>query len=143
MALAIHFHDQLQQPHEASLRDETLAGFAATPKWASPKFFYDRRGSELFEQICRQPEYYITRTEEQILAEAANDILDIARRPSQRPDRTGQRRQPQGSPPAGSAAPHQLPGHRHLRGLPAQQHPAPGRGLPLAGGACCLHRFLS
>ena len=52
--------------------------FAATPKWASPKFFYDRRGSELFEQICRQPEYYITRTEEQILAEAANDILDIA-----------------------------------------------------------------
>ena len=76
MALAIHFHDQLQQPHEASLRDETLAGFAATPKWASPKFFYDRRGSELFEQICRQPEYYITRTEEQILAEAANDILE-------------------------------------------------------------------
>ena len=72
MALAIHFHDQLRQPHEASLRDETLAGFAATPKWASPKFFYDRRGSELFEQICRQPEYYITRTEEQILAEAAS-----------------------------------------------------------------------
>ncbi|MCQ4323368.1 L-histidine N(alpha)-methyltransferase [Stutzerimonas stutzeri] len=78
MALAIHFHDQLQQPHEASLRDEALAGFAATPKRISPKFFYDRHGSELFEQICRQPEYYLTRTEEQILASAANDILDIA-----------------------------------------------------------------
>ncbi|MCW3149130.1 L-histidine N(alpha)-methyltransferase [Stutzerimonas stutzeri] len=78
MALAIHFHDQLQQPPAASLREETLAGFAATPKWASPKFFYDRRGSELFEQICQQPEYYITRTEERILADAANDILDIA-----------------------------------------------------------------
>ncbi|NKQ11964.1 L-histidine N(alpha)-methyltransferase [Pseudomonas sp. SST3] len=78
MALAVHFHDQTQQPHEASLRDEALAGFAASPKRISPKFFYDRRGSELFEQICLQPEYYLTRTEELILAEAANDIRRIA-----------------------------------------------------------------
>lgn len=78
MALAIHFHDQVQQPHAASLRDEVLAGFANSPKQVSPKFFYDRRGSELFEQICQQPEYYLTRTEEQILAAAAEDIRDIA-----------------------------------------------------------------
>jgi len=78
MALAVHFHDQTQQPHESSLRDETLAGFAASPKHISPKFFYDRRGSELFEQICLQPEYYLTRTEERILADAANDIREIA-----------------------------------------------------------------
>lgn len=78
MALAIHFHDQIQQPHAASLRDEVLAGFATSPKQVSPKFFYDRRGSELFEQICQQPEYYLTRTEEQILADAANDIREIA-----------------------------------------------------------------
>ena len=76
MALAIHFHDRLQQPHAASLREETLRGFAATPKRVSPKFFYDRRGSELFEQICQQPEYYLTRTEERILAhlQAAKDL---------------------------------------------------------------------
>lgn len=78
MALAVHFHDQTRQPHETSLRDEALAGFAASPKRISPKFFYDRRGSELFEQICLQPEYYLTRTEELILAEAANDIRGIA-----------------------------------------------------------------
>lgn len=78
MALAVHFHDQIQRSHGASLRDEALAGFAASPKRISPKFFYDRRGSELFEQICLQPEYYLTRTEECILAEAANDILEIA-----------------------------------------------------------------
>ena len=78
MALAVHFHDQTQPAHDTSLRDEALAGFAASPKRISPKFFYDRRGSELFEQICLQPEYYVTRTEEQILADAANDILEIA-----------------------------------------------------------------
>lgn len=77
MALAIRFHDQLAGNH-SSLRDETLAGFAATPKWASPKFFYDRRGSELFEQITEQPEYYPTRTEEKILSEAASEIAAIA-----------------------------------------------------------------
>ncbi|TLX55509.1 L-histidine N(alpha)-methyltransferase [Stutzerimonas nosocomialis] len=78
MALAVRFYDQSHHEQTASLRDETLAGFAATPKWASPKFFYDRRGSELFEQICQQPEYYLTRTEESILRSAANDIVEIA-----------------------------------------------------------------
>lgn len=78
MALAVHVHDQTQPTQDSSLRDEALAGFAASPKCISPKFFYDRRGSELFEQICQQPEYYLTRTEEKILADAANDILEIA-----------------------------------------------------------------
>ncbi|NKQ12094.1 L-histidine N(alpha)-methyltransferase [Stutzerimonas zhaodongensis] len=78
MALAIRFHDQLSQTNTTSLRDETLRGFAATPKWASPKFFYDRRGSELFEQITEQPEYYPTRTEIAILAQAASEIAEIA-----------------------------------------------------------------
>lgn len=77
MALAIHFHDQPHPTEPASLREEVLAGFASRPKWISPKFFYDRRGSELFEQICRQPEYYLTRTEERILGEAANEIREL------------------------------------------------------------------
>ncbi|UVE18941.1 L-histidine N(alpha)-methyltransferase [Pseudomonas sp. LS44] len=74
----VHFHDQRKQAAETSLLAETLSGFAASPKWISPKYFYDRRGSELFEQICRQPEYYPTRTEEAILAQAAGSIAAIA-----------------------------------------------------------------
>ncbi|WPC04217.1 L-histidine N(alpha)-methyltransferase [Pseudomonas benzenivorans] len=78
MATAIHFHDQHPQTHSDSLREESLLGFARTPKAISPKFFYDHRGSELFEQICRQPEYYPTRTEELILRRAAGEIAEIA-----------------------------------------------------------------
>ena len=39
------------------------AGLAATPKTLPPKWFYDDRGSELFDEITRLPEYYPTRTE--------------------------------------------------------------------------------
>lgn len=80
MALAIRFHEQQVQPDSESLRQESLAGFAATPKSISPKFFYDRRGSELFEQICQQPEYYPTRTEEMILRLARQQIAELAGR---------------------------------------------------------------
>lgn len=78
MALAIRFHDQHDDQPADSLREDVLAGFAATPKAISPKHFYDQRGSELFEQICLQPEYYPTRTEEQILRDAADDIAALA-----------------------------------------------------------------
>ena len=78
MPLSVHFHDQRPQAAGRSLREEVLAGFAERPKTTPPKLFYDRRGSELFEQICRQPEYYPTRTEELILARAAHDIAEIA-----------------------------------------------------------------
>lgn len=43
--------------------DDVLAGFGSTPKALSPKYFYDARGSDLFEAICELPEYYPTRTE--------------------------------------------------------------------------------
>ncbi|QHD48598.1 L-histidine N(alpha)-methyltransferase [Halomonas sp. FeN2] len=78
MSLAVQFHDLHPTPASTSLRDEILTGFRADQKFASPKFFYDQRGSELFDQICEQPEYYPTRTEEAILAEAADDIAEIA-----------------------------------------------------------------
>ncbi|MGI9309239.1 MAG: L-histidine N(alpha)-methyltransferase [Gammaproteobacteria bacterium] len=42
---------------------EILHGLRQKQKTIAPKFFYDRRGSRLFEAICRQPEYYPTRTE--------------------------------------------------------------------------------
>jgi L-histidine N-alpha-methyltransferase len=46
---------------------EILAGLAATPKVLPPALFYDERGSVLFEQITRLPEYYVTRAEAQVL----------------------------------------------------------------------------
>ena len=50
------------------------AGLGATPKTLPPKWFYDDRGSELFDEITRLPEYYPTRTERAILTEHAHDI---------------------------------------------------------------------
>jgi dimethylhistidine N-methyltransferase len=43
--------------------DDVHAGLGGTPKALSPKYFYDDRGSALFEAICELPEYYPTRTE--------------------------------------------------------------------------------
>ena len=47
--------------------EDIVAGLTADPKSLPPKYFYDQRGSELFEQICELPEYYPTRTETAIL----------------------------------------------------------------------------
>lgn len=53
---------------------DVLHGLAQTPKRIPSKYFYDARGSELFEQICEQPEYYLTRTELALLEENVADI---------------------------------------------------------------------
>ncbi|BBH63500.1 histidine N-alpha-methyltransferase [Actinoplanes sp. OR16] len=62
---------------ERSLRADVQAGLTASPKSLPPKWFYDERGSELFEEITRLPEYYPTRTERDILADAAPEIARI------------------------------------------------------------------
>jgi dimethylhistidine N-methyltransferase len=49
-------------------------GLRCSPKRISPKYFYDPRGSELFEEICQQPEYYPTRTETLILHQNIREI---------------------------------------------------------------------
>ena len=46
---------------------ETIAGLSRSPRTLPCKFFYDERGAQLFQKICELPEYYITRTELQIL----------------------------------------------------------------------------
>ena len=48
-------------------RDEVLAGLSKSPRKLPYKFFYDARGAQLFQEICELPEYYITRTEIEIL----------------------------------------------------------------------------
>ena len=53
---------------------ELLAGLLATPKYINAKFFYDQRGSQLFERICDLPEYYLTRTEIGIFQAHSADI---------------------------------------------------------------------
>ncbi len=66
------FHDLA--PGEESFRDAVLNGLSRRRKALPCKFFYDERGSALFEEICRLPEYYPTRTEIGILEENAEDI---------------------------------------------------------------------
>lgn len=56
------------------LAADVSAGLAATPKSLPPKWFYDARGSALFEEITRLPEYYPTRAERAVLASRADDI---------------------------------------------------------------------
>lgn len=62
-----------ESPTPASLQDENeflnsvIAGLRRQPKSIPPKYFYDARGSHLFDLICATPEYYPTRTETAIL----------------------------------------------------------------------------
>jgi L-histidine N-alpha-methyltransferase len=62
-----------------SMADDVRAGLTATPKVLPPKYFYDARGSELFDEITRLPEYYPTRTERSILVERAAEIAAATR----------------------------------------------------------------
>ncbi len=48
------------------------------PRWLEPRYLYDERGSRLFERICELPEYYLTRTENSILAEKAGEMIAAA-----------------------------------------------------------------
>lgn len=59
--------------HDAILTD-ALHGLALHPKRLPSKHFYDARGSGLFERICEQPEYYLTRVERRILTDHVDDI---------------------------------------------------------------------
>jgi L-histidine N-alpha-methyltransferase len=59
---------------EKALRQDVTEGLTGEPKSLPPKWFYDERGSELFEEITQLEEYYPTRRERAILAERAPEI---------------------------------------------------------------------
>jgi L-histidine N-alpha-methyltransferase len=59
---------------DAALRADARAGLTADPKHLPPKWFYDARGSALFEQITELPEYFPTRTERALLERTADAI---------------------------------------------------------------------
>ncbi len=60
-----------------SLREDVADGLTAFPKALPPKWFYDERGSELFEEITKLEEYYPTRREREILIERAPEIAKL------------------------------------------------------------------
>ena len=62
-----------------ALEADVRAGLGATPKTLPPKWFYDDRGSELFDEITRLPEYYPTRTERSILHVHARDVAELTK----------------------------------------------------------------
>ena len=64
---------------DRSLRADVVAGLTAPRKWLPPKWFYDKVGSELFEDITRLPEYYQTRAEASILTAHADEIADLTK----------------------------------------------------------------
>jgi L-histidine Nalpha-methyltransferase len=61
-----------------ALRADVRAGLTAVPKTLPPKYFYDARGSELFDEITRLPEYYLTRAETSILQRHSADIAALS-----------------------------------------------------------------
>jgi len=77
--IAIEVH--LDADTAATMRRDVCAGLLAEPKELAPKYFYDDRGSQLFEQITELPEYYPTRAERAILVERAVEIVAAAGAP--------------------------------------------------------------
>jgi len=65
----------------ARMEHDVRRGLTAEPKELPPKYFYDARGSQLFEQITELPEYYPTRAERSILAERGREIVAAAGEP--------------------------------------------------------------
>ncbi|MFJ6852555.1 L-histidine N(alpha)-methyltransferase [Streptomyces sp. NPDC091271] len=63
---------------DAALRADVLSGLTRHPKTLPPKWFYDARGSDLFEEITRLDEYYPTRAEGEILIARAGEIAEAS-----------------------------------------------------------------
>ena len=64
-------------PGNSVFRSDVLAGLSARPRMIPPRWFYDTRGSELFELITRLPEYYPTRTERRLLEQHGREIARL------------------------------------------------------------------
>jgi dimethylhistidine N-methyltransferase len=65
------------EPSPDEFRSAVIAGLSRPQKTLPCKFFYDREGSRLFDEICKQAEYYPTRTECLILERSAGDIAQL------------------------------------------------------------------
>jgi dimethylhistidine N-methyltransferase len=69
----IDFH-----PPRSDIRADVIAGLSRPEKMLPPKYFYDERGSKLFEDITHLPEYYLTRTEDAIMEACLPEMASLA-----------------------------------------------------------------
>lgn len=74
----VRIEHHLATANEDSVRDEVRQALEETPRRLPTRFFYDDRGSALFEAICELPEYYQTRTESKLLARVADRIVAVS-----------------------------------------------------------------
>jgi dimethylhistidine N-methyltransferase len=65
-----------QHPDSDSFREDVVQGLQQTPKSIPSKYLYDERGSKLFDEICRLDEYYLTRTEMEIMDAHVSDMAE-------------------------------------------------------------------
>jgi dimethylhistidine N-methyltransferase len=72
-------------PRDPAVVEAVRRGLGASPRTLPPWLFYDARGSALFEDITRLPEYYLTRAEREILETFAGEIVRLASEDSDRP----------------------------------------------------------
>jgi len=66
------------EPLRDTLARDVVRGLGSWPKVLPPKYFYDDRGSALFDAICDLPEYYLTRVSHELLAIHADDIVAVS-----------------------------------------------------------------
>jgi L-histidine N-alpha-methyltransferase len=78
---AIEIEVRLRADGGLAMARDIRLGLTAKPKELPPKYFYDERGSQLFEQITELPEYYPTRAEREILAQRSPEIVAAAGEP--------------------------------------------------------------
>jgi dimethylhistidine N-methyltransferase len=64
------------EPVNSDFLAEVLAGLSGSPRSLPCKFFYDERGADLFQKICELPEYYITRTETELLRRYGSEMAE-------------------------------------------------------------------
>jgi L-histidine N-alpha-methyltransferase len=68
-------HDLARHNEQANFARDVREGLSGNPKQLFPKYLYDALGSKLFEAICQTPEYYPTRTENEILSRHADEMV--------------------------------------------------------------------
>jgi len=68
--------NHLAESFSDDISRDVFNGLTADQKFIPSKYFYDKRGSELFEEICTLPEYYLTRTEMSILNRVSSSIME-------------------------------------------------------------------
>ena len=62
-----------------TLKEDIIEGLFSKPRKLHPKYFYDERGSRLFDRICEIPEYYLTRIEDQLIRKNADEVVELTK----------------------------------------------------------------